>query len=104
MAEKEKDTGRDIFEQGLHIGLGFVLRAKEQIEDWGKKISEQYEMNEEEGKRFVEDLVSQSDQTKTRLDEFIQNRLEQYFQEADVPSKEDIEKLNSKIESLEKKL
>jgi polyhydroxyalkanoate synthesis regulator phasin len=95
---------KDPFQEGLHVGLGLALRAKERIEEWGNKISKEYEMNEEEGKKFVEDLVNSSEETKTKLDEVIEKRFQQYLSESDIPSKKDIDKLTKKLTELEKKI
>ena len=92
------------FQEGLYAGLGLALRAKERVEEFGKKISEDYEMNEEQGKKFMEDLVKQSEETKTRLDEIIESRLDDYMKEAGIFKKKDIDKLSKKIDELEKKL
>jgi polyhydroxyalkanoate synthesis regulator phasin len=92
------------FQEGLYAGLGLALRAKERVEEFAKKISEDYQMNEEQGKKFMEDLVKQSEETKTRLDEIIESRLEDYMKEAGIPNKKDIDKLSKKIDELEKKL
>ncbi len=99
MAEK-----RDLFQEGLYVGLGLALRTKEKIEEFGKKISSEYEMSEEEGKNFVDDLMKESEETQTRLDSIIEKRLEKYLKEANMPSKSDIDKLSKKIDDLEKKL
>lgn len=95
---------RNPFQEGLYAGLGLALRTKERIEDFAKKITNEYEMNEEEGKRFMDDLVKQSEETKTRLDEVIEKRLETYITDAGLPTKADIDKLTRKIGELEKKL
>lgn len=94
----------NLFEQGLYAGLGLALRAKDRVEAFAKKISEEHQMNEEQGKKFLDDLVNQSEETKNRLDEMIANRLESYMEEAGVPKKDDIDKLSKKIDRLEKKL
>lgn len=95
---------RNFFQEGLYAGLGLALRAKESIEDFGKKISQEYKMSEEEGKRFLEDLMKESEETKSRLDEMIEKRLESYMTEAGVPRKADIDKLTKKLDDIEKKL
>jgi polyhydroxyalkanoate synthesis regulator phasin len=61
-------------------------------------------MSEEEGKRFVDDLMKESEESNNRLDELIEKRLEKYMKEANIPSKDDIAKLTKKIDQLEKKL
>ena len=95
---------RNPFQEGIYAGLGLALRTKERIEDFAKKITKEHEMNEEEGKRFLDDLVKQSEETKTRLDEVIEKRLETYVADAGLPTKADIDKLTRKITELEKKL
>ncbi len=95
---------RDLFQEGLYVGLGLALRTKEKIEEFGKKITSEYEMSEEEGKNFVDDLMKESEETQTRLDSIIEKRLEKYLKEANMPSKGDIDKLSKKIDDLEKKL
>ncbi len=95
---------RNFFQEGLYAGLGLALRAKENVEEFAKRISREYKMSEEEGKRFLEDLVKESEETKSRLDEIIEKRLESYLDEAGVPKKSDIDKISKKLDDLEKKL
>ncbi|MFW5786174.1 MAG: phasin family protein [bacterium] len=95
---------RNLFQEGLHVGLGLALRTQEKIQEFAKQIAHQYEMTEEEGKRFAEDLSKQSEQTRTELDTMIQNRLQGYLDDMGIPKKDDFEKLIKKINELEKKL
>jgi polyhydroxyalkanoate synthesis regulator phasin len=92
------------FQEGLYAGLGLALRAKEKVEEFGKKITEDYQMNEEQGKKFMEDLVNQSEETRTRLDDIIEAKLEAYMKDAGIPSKDDMDKLSKKIDELGKKM
>lgn len=94
----------NFFQEGLYAGLGLALRAKERVEEYGKKITEEYEMNEEQGKKFMEDLVNQSEETRTRLDDIIEAKLEAYLKDAGIPNKEDLNKLSKKIDELGKKM
>ena len=100
MAEEK----RNLFQEGLYVGLGLAMRTKERVEEFGKKITEEYNMTEEEGKNFVNDLMKESEETQTRLDEIIQNRLEKYMKDSNMPTKKDIDKLSKKIDELEKKM
>ena len=95
---------RNPFQEGLYAGLGLALRAKERIEEFGKRISDEYDMSEEEGKKFMDDLLKQSEETRTRLDEAIEKRLEAYMERTGMPKKQDIDALSKKMDDLEKKL
>lgn len=95
---------RNPFQEGLYVGLGLALRTKEKIEEFGKKITREYRMNEIEGKNFMDDLMKESEETKSRLDEMIEKKLETYFEEAGFAKKEDIEALTKKLDALEKSM
>ncbi len=95
---------RNIFQEGLYVGLGLANRTKKKIEEFGEKITKEYNMSEEEGKRFIDDLMKESEESDTRLDGLIEKRLENYMKDANIPTKKDIETLTKKIDQLEKKL
>lgn len=95
---------RNPFQEGLYAGLGMALRTKERVEEFAKKVAEEYHMNEEEGKRFLDDMVKESQETRTRLDELVEQRFQSFIDEVGLPKKEDIDKLTKKISDLEKKL
>jgi len=92
------------FQEGLYVGLGLALRTKEMVEEFAHKISHEYEMNEEEGKRFVDDLLHESQETRTRIDEMIEDRIDKYFKDLDLARKDDVDRLVKKMNELEKKL
>lgn len=95
---------RNPFQEGLYAGLGLALRTKERVEEYAKKIASEHQMNEEEGKRFMDDMVKESKETRTRLDEIVEQRFQSFIEETGLPKKEDIDKLTKKISDLEKKL
>ncbi len=92
------------FQEGLYAGLGLALRAKDRVEEFARRLTSEYEMSEEEGKKFMDDMLKQSEEARTRLDDIIEKRLEAYLERAGVPKKSDFDKLSKKIDDLEKKL
>ncbi|WP_455382448.1 phasin family protein [Salinispira pacifica] len=102
MANERKSVNP--FQEGLYVGLGLALRTKEMVEEFAQKIIHQYEMNEDEGKRFVDDLLHESQETRTRVDEMIETRIDKYFKDLDLVRKDDLDRLVKKMNELEKKL
>jgi polyhydroxyalkanoate synthesis regulator phasin len=95
---------RNLFQEGLYVGLGLALRTQEMIEDFANKVTKEYKMSEEEGRRFAEDLVKESEETRTRLDEMVENRIKQYMDDLNVAKKDDLDSISKKLADLEKKL
>lgn len=95
---------RNLFQEGLYVGLGLALRTREMIEDFANKITKEYKMSEEEGRRFAEDLVKESEETRTRLDEIVEGRIKQYMDDLNVAKKDDLDSISKKLADLEKKL
>lgn len=98
------ENERNLFEKGLYVGLGLAHRTQDKIKEFAQKVSDEYEMNQEEGERFIDDLVKESGRSNDRLNELIKKRFESYLKNAGIPQKEDIDALSEKIDELEKKL
>jgi polyhydroxyalkanoate synthesis regulator phasin len=100
MAEKN----RDLFTESLHAGVGFALRTRDAIEDFAKQMSQQYKLSEEEGRKFADRMVKETEESRTELDEAIEKRVNAYFEKAGVVRKDDIDAIAKKIDALEKKI
>ena len=83
-------------------GVGLALRSKKEIEVLAKEFAKKSEMDQEQAKKFFDDLHAKYDDTKTKLDTKIDEQIKKAINKLDVPSHTDIKNLADRIEKLAK--
>jgi len=83
-------------------GIGFAYMTKDKIEEVAKKISEESNLTEEEGRKLAKDLLKQSEEAKQNLETRIDKVVKSALGKLDIPSRQDLQKLESRVEELEK--
>jgi len=89
---------------GIYAGLGLALRTRDAVMDTGRRIAEESSMSEDEGRRFVDDLLKQSEDVRGRLSELVEERVSEVLNRFDLAKRSDIERLEQRITELESKL
>lgn len=89
---------------GIYAGLGLALRTRDAVMDTGRRIAEESSMSEDEGRRFVDDLLKQSEDVRGRLSELVEERVSEVLNRFDLAKRSDIERLEQRISELESKL
>jgi len=85
-------------------GVGLALRSKKEIEELAKEFAKKSEMNQEQAKKFFEDIQVKYDDTKAKLDSKIEEQIKKAIKKLDIPSHSDINKLTERVEKLAKAL
>lgn len=84
----------------LLSGVGMALRSKKEIETFAKDFAEQSEMNQKEAKDFLEECKKRYDDAKSNLDKKIEGIVESVLKRLDLPTRRDIDSLNTRIDEL----
>ncbi len=92
----------DVLKKTMLMGIGIASMTKDKIKEFGKKISEENKLNEEEGKKLVKDLLKQSEKAKENLEAQIQKFVKASLEKLDIPTRADINKLKKEIQRLKK--
>ncbi len=87
--------------RGVLMGLGMALRTKDAVEAFARKLVDESSMNEEEGKRFVDDLLHQSEETRQGLNRMIEDRVRQILKDMGIAGDKDLQKLEARVAGLE---
>ncbi|AZR74241.1 hypothetical protein BBF96_13035 [Anoxybacter fermentans] len=91
----------DLLKKTVLIGIGIASMTKDKIEELAKKIAEESKLSEEEGKKLVEDLLRQSDEARKHLESQVEKLVKNVLEKLDIPSREDLQKLENRIKKLE---
>ena len=89
------------FRTGIYAGLGLALRTRDAVIDAGRRIVQESSMSEEEGRKFLDDLLKQSEDVRGRLSNLVEDRVAEVLNRFDLAKRSDIERLEKRIEELE---
>lgn len=83
------------------LGLGAWALTEEKINEISKELVDKGEINKEEGKKFVKDLIDEQKKQKTELESKISEKVKETFGKAEMETKKEIKRLEKKIDKLE---
>jgi len=84
------------------FGIGVVSLTQEKIEEFSQEMIKKGEMNREEGKKFVREVLSEREKQIKDLEDKINDRVKDTLEKSGVVMKSDMAALEKKIEKLEK--
>jgi poly(hydroxyalkanoate) granule-associated protein len=92
----------------LMAGVGVVVLAQEEVEEFVNKLIERGEIAEKDGRKLINEVVEkrkkQAKETKQSTQEEFDKRLESILDRLNVPTRGDIDALNSKVTELTAKV
>jgi Uncharacterized conserved protein len=91
----------DILRKALLAGVGVTYLTKDKIEEVGKKIAQDAKVSEDEGRKFVDELVKKSVEAKGSLEKTVSEKIETALHAMNLPTRKDVDELKSKIAKLE---
>jgi polyhydroxyalkanoate synthesis regulator phasin len=84
------------------FGIGVISLTQEKVEEFSQEMIKKGELNREEGKKFVHEIISAREKQIHELEDKINERVKETFEKSGVVMKSDIIALEKKIEKLEK--
>jgi polyhydroxyalkanoate synthesis regulator phasin len=94
----------DSIKKALLTGIGLAAMSKEKIEEWAKNFAQEAKMAEEEGKKFVDDILKQADEAKKNAEDQISRFTKNALEKMGLTTKSEYEELKRRLEELEKKM
>lgn len=92
----------DLVKKGVFAGIGVGLMTKEKVEELARKLAGEAKLSEAEGRRLAEELLSQSKEAKTSLEEMLEKRVEVVLNKIGIPTHADLRRLEEKVDKLAK--
>ena len=105
---EESNALLDAVRRVLMAGIGAVVLAQEEVEEFVNKLIDRGEIAEKDGRKLINEVVEKrkkkaQDTTHTAQDE-VDKRLEGLLDKLNIPTKGDIEALNAKVTELTAKV
>jgi len=92
----------DMFRKMGLFGIGVISLTQEKVEEFSQEMIKKGELSREEGKKFVNELLSEREKQIQELEDKISERVNETLKKSGVVMKSDITALEKKIEKLEK--
>ena len=90
-------------EKAFLAGLGVVALSKKKTEEFLAELKESYQMNEEEGKAFLERTQDMVQEGRKRLAEMAETEVNKVVDKLGLISREEFDSLLKRVEELEEK-
>jgi polyhydroxyalkanoate synthesis regulator phasin len=84
------------------FSIGVISLTQEKVEEFSQEMIKKGELNREEGKKFVHEMLSAREKQIHDLEEKINERVKETLEKSGVVMKSDVIALEKKIEKLEK--
>lgn len=92
---------KDLLRKAILTGIGISLLTRDKIEEFGKKVAAESKLGEEEGEKFINDIIFQSEKSRSEFNENVKKSVSTVLMKIDIPSREEILLLEKRILDLE---
>jgi polyhydroxyalkanoate synthesis regulator phasin len=95
---------KDLIKRTYYMGLGAIASIQDKAEEIANQLIEKGELKENEKPEFIKDLIEEGEKFKSNIDEKIQSAVDTAIKKLNIPTKDDIDEINKKIDELVNKL
>jgi len=92
----------DLFKKALLTGVGLAALTTEKAEELAREFARSAQLSGEKGKEFVDEVVARSEKARHDLESLIQRLTTETLKRMNIPTREDIARLNERVAELER--
>ena len=92
---------KEMMKNVVYAGLGAAFLTKEKIEELRSEFIEKGKISQDEGKQFVDELVSKSEKAKEQLNLWINRRVEEKVKRLNLATVDEVNELRRQIAELQ---
>lgn len=86
------------------FGVGVIAITQEKVEEFAKEMVEKGEMNREEGKKFVIEVLSEKDRQVKELGDKINQKVKEAVERSGAVTKNDVEDIKNEMTDIKKRI
>lgn len=83
-------------------GIGLALKTRDEVEELARDLSKKGSLSEQEGKRFLDELLKRYDDARGKLEERVEESVKKFLKKADIVTSEELKALKKEIRELKK--
>lgn len=90
----------DLIKKAALTGIGIASFTSEKIEELAKELIVKGKMSEQEGQKFVQEMVSRAEESREAFRQQTESVVKKVLEQVQLPKREDIDKLRDEISKL----
>lgn len=94
----------DFIKKTMMTGIGMALKTQAEFEEMTKAFIEKSRMSEDEGRKFIEEMMDKYQEAKGDMEKKIEENVKKVLQNADIASNKELNALKEEVEKLKEKL
>jgi polyhydroxyalkanoate synthesis regulator phasin len=91
----------EVLKKTLYASVGMALLSRDKAEKAAKAIAKEAALSREQGKKFVDDLVKKSEETKLTIERIVQEKVEKALKKTALATRREVAVLEERIRNLE---
>jgi polyhydroxyalkanoate synthesis regulator phasin len=92
----------DLIRKTVWTGLGLAYLTHQRIAEAAKRIAEERKISYEEGKKLLDQLHEETEKAREKVKTELEDRVKKTLETLNIPTKEDITKIEESLKKLEK--
>jgi polyhydroxyalkanoate synthesis regulator phasin len=94
----------DLLKKSMTFSIGLAVKTKEEIEELAKEFMHQGKMSEQEGNKFMDDMLRRYEDSKKSLENKVEKIVRDILKKSDIASLKELEALKQEVRELKDKL
>jgi polyhydroxyalkanoate synthesis regulator phasin len=90
----------EMLKKTMLTGIGMALKTRDEVEELAKDWVNKQRMSEEDGRRFMDDLLKKYDSSVDKMEDKIEEIVKKVLQKVNLATRDDLEELRKEIEQL----
>ena len=93
----------EMLKKAMYTGVGMALLTKEKLEELGQDLVKQADLGEEQGKKFIDEMMSQSEKAREEFTTKVNSLVGESLSRMNLATRAEIDALKARIDELEKR-
>jgi polyhydroxyalkanoate synthesis regulator phasin len=94
----------DVLKKTLLAGVGLTLMTKDKVEELARELAKSANLSADKGQEFVNEAVARAKKGREEFDALVQRTVNEALKRANVPTRDDLARLDARLEKLEQAL
>lgn len=90
----------DMLKKTFFTGIGMILKTRDEAEEFAKDWAKKQQMSEEEGRKFVDDMMKKYDSSMNTMEERVEKMVKDALKKANIATRDELDDLRLEVARL----